>query len=244
VTGTPVADPNGPLSTRVALGDLPTVDFCSLLSPDDYPASLGSVVNRPSPSFNYCTMSVIPQKITADVLVGYLSAATNLTGITLDPGRSLPRGLEARNSRADSTSCDRYLRFPDDLYLEVSATAYPPGAGNAWGPLVDATVDRVVERLTTRRVKHFSYAAGSLGRADACSLLDQKLVEDATGLTPADRYGFPGTHLCLWSLPRFGLVTVSFTMDESLTQQPTDETIAGRRTRIGPDPPACPSARW
>jgi hypothetical protein len=235
VAGTPVADPNGPLTTRVALGDLPTVDFCSLLSADNYPANLGSVVNRPSPSFSYCTMSVISRKTDASVLVGYLSTATNLSGITLDPDRSLSRGLEVRKSRSDSTECERFVRFPDDLYLEVSATAYTSGDNTDWCPLVDATVDRVVDRLTTKQVKHFSFAPGSLGRADACTLLDQTLVEDATGLNPAEQFAFPGAHVCEWNLPRFGYVTVNFTMDESLTQEPADETIAGRRTRITPD---------
>lgn len=231
ITGTPVADPAGPLTSREAFGDLPTVDFCSLLDPTNYP-NVASVVDRPSPSFSYCTMSVISHKTDAVVLVGYLGSSENLRGFTLEPDRSLPRGLEIRKYREDRTVCDRFLRFPDDVYLEVSATSYTQGDATDWCPVVELTVDRVVQRLTARRVTHFTFAPNSLGRVDACRLLDPARVGLEAGTVHSDQFGYPGGHVCEWRLTESSYVAVNFTMAVALTQSPTDEIIAGRRTRV------------
>jgi hypothetical protein len=235
-------DATAPLTGQLALGDFPTVDYCSLLVPLTLPDTLGSLVLMPRPSYDYCTFKVRTQGIDVRVRVGHLDDGDppGSARRTPDKDRTLPRGMRVERERDQPDRCTRYLTFTDNISLMVqadSATGEHVGHGD-WCPIVEATVSVVVDRVLGKRVKHYEFEPRSVGRLEACDLVAASVLAAKLGVPRMQTVRFPSTHTCLWSAvggtgPNVVLVVApdESTYDADLSKQ---ETIAGWPTTVTP----------
>ena len=234
----PPVDTTGPLTAAEALGDYATINYCSLVDKDSFPDAVGQVVVYPSPSFDVCTFTVRTSGGDVEVHEGNLATSGNLDGVVRlmpDRSRTLPRELQLETTAPQDLRCDRYLKFSDELFLEVHAFVKEYSSQRDVCPVADAGRDQVVSRVLEKKVEHFNYGPKSLGRVNACWLVSTELLKPVVGADP-ERKEFPGSHVCGWWQGSETAVELAFIVDLPPGARPTDETIAGRRTRVIRDP--------
>ncbi|MFL6142241.1 MAG: hypothetical protein ACJ72N_10310 [Labedaea sp.] len=245
-------DAGAPLTGQIALGDLPTIDYCSLLIPLTLPDELGQLVLLPRPAYDYCAFTVRTKGIDVGVTVGVVDEGDPPGGArrTPDPDRTLPRGLRAQRVREAPDHCTRYLTFTDSVSIMIQADSTVgehPGHVDSC-PIVEATLSVVVDRVLGKRVKHYDFAANSAGRLDACDLLSASALAARLGVPRMQTEHWASTHTCRWSavggagpVVRLSIAPVDSSFDLEHTKQ---ETIAGSATYVTPnntrpDFPAC-----
>ncbi|QWF79192.1 hypothetical protein [Amycolatopsis sp. CA-230715] len=200
--------PAGPLTAAEALGDLATVDFCSLLGTAGTNGSFGSC------------------QVTADgttTTVGSPAKDTEPTAKPYDYRGQLPAGVTVEQSSFDAKqSCTRYVVFADHVRLMVSA--FDSGEGDAKPNCgkADAAVGAVLTAATGKRVTHVAYPENSLGRIDPCELLSGDAADTALGKGSTPSAFTVDKHSCL----RSG-VKVSFDRGKPETTG-TKVTVAGK----------------
>jgi hypothetical protein len=244
VAGSAVADEAAareaaePLSSQRALGDYPSLDYCSLMDQKSFPQRLGLVAVYPRGSYDYCVFSVQKSGTEARVQIGYLEDQETISGAdhTVDRRRTPPRGLEVHRGTEDNDVCVRYLRFTDDLLLTVVASIDDVQTSRDLCEIADATVDIVIDRLVARKVKHYEFAEKALGRVDACDLVPAQVVGTKIGAAGATPLKFPSRHVCHWTGPaRDSPIARLYVAPGESSYDPDhskDEQIAGRRTTV------------
>lgn len=233
-----------PLTSAVALGDITSVDYCSLLD--------GSLVNdsgdRPDPlgSFDFC---LEPTKVNGQdvgVTVGYLFSRSNgdVPKLAPLPGKTLQRGLLAEQVAhpGSQDSCTYYLKFTDAITLQLDASLTNPGAtGVARADLCalsSKVLDGAVTAITNHYVEHLDFSGMPLGKVDACALLPQDFVAGQLGVA-TKQVPTPSKHHCAWNFyggP--GDADLVFTVDlpaEGETGS-SQETLGGRVSTVEPQP--------
>jgi hypothetical protein len=245
VAGSAVADETAareaaePLSSERALGDYPSLDYCSLMDQKAFPQRLGLVAVYPRGSYDYCFFTVQKSGTEARVEIGYLEDQKTIRGTdhAVDRRRNPPRGLEVHRGTEDDQACVRYLRFTDDLLLTVVASI-DDQASRDLCEVADATVDVVIDRVVAKQVKHYEFAESSAGRLDACGLVPAGVVGAKIGTARAAVLKFPSGHVCQWTgpEPQSAEAWLHVTPGESSydVELSKEETLAGRRTVVTP----------
>lgn len=238
-----------PLTSDLAFGDLTTIDYCSLI--DTGLVAQGGLTDaaEPQPSFDECAVTGKISGQNATLEVGFLDQ--NAGSRLPDREKTLPRGLVAQRdlTGGGSDSCAYHLAFPDrvsvELYAYLETPSSDPGASSTASPLctLDTTVfDGVVDAVTQKKVAHLTFAPGSVGTVDACTLLPDSLVVQQSGL-PLQRERNPSKHRCRWSNTGLGAhAALWFYVDKppQAVNGATAETIAGRQSVVtAPDPRFC-----
>ena len=228
-----------PLTSERALGDIPSLDYCSLMDQRAFPQQLGLVAVYPRGSYDYCYFTVQKSGTEARVKIGYLEDPETISGTdhAVDRRRNPPRGLEVHRGTEDDQACVRYLRFTDDLLLTVVASIDDRSSRDLC-EVADATVDIVIDRVIAKQVKHYEFGEKSVGRLDACGLVPAELVGAKIGTARAAPLKFPSGHVCHWTGPEkeSAVARLYVTPGESSydVELSKEETFAGRRTVVTP----------
>ncbi|MBB4686075.1 hypothetical protein [Amycolatopsis jiangsuensis] len=223
----PSSEAPGPLTAVSALGDLGTLDYCSLLDP----ALLeGSTVATPDSSFTDCQADLVQKGRRGSVTIGPPAADRdpNLRQYAY-PGR-LPDGITVRQTGfAPEQACARAIIFADGTRLPVSVSGGDPAArcGGA-----DAVVGGVLAALTGNGVRHVQFPDRSWGRVDSCALLQGHDLAPAAGAGTETSEGMTG-HSCIR-----GTVSVDFAVVKQAPAGPP-ETLGGRTARVATDGAFC-----
>ncbi|GAB2990979.1 hypothetical protein LWP59_06780 [Amycolatopsis acidiphila] len=123
-------DDHAPLTAQRALGDLTTVDYCSLLDLNGARQADATGVGSTTTSPNYCFAEGNFGGTRVEFGLGYLEVAGTDSGRITDLAKTLPRGLVAqRSTSGDPDSCVRYLRFADEFSLQVYVDEQLGGQG-------------------------------------------------------------------------------------------------------------------
>ena len=212
-----------------------SVDYCSLLEATPLPSDFGMIELAPRRFLDFCQFRIGTNEDGVEVRVGYLNDSGTLGRIehNEDRSRTLPRGLTIHRGPEGGGGCHRFLRFTDDIWLNVTAFR-DSGMGDSCR-IADATVDGVVRRAMAQQAKHFSFSEKSLGRLEACDLLPATVV--AAKLGPADTKAmrYPSAHICGWrGAEREDPIVRLYLGDGPSQYRPDFEevTLAGRTTRI------------
>jgi hypothetical protein len=199
-TPTPVPAAEDKQTAVASLGELRTVDYCSLVDTAKLAGS-GTIAKPPHKGFDSCRVEMTEQDLVTAVEVGPLESGKNSRMQALDyQGAPLPEGASVRDSTFfPEQSCTRYLVFGDGVRLAVSAQddrASDPGIPKeplrvAWCAKADLAVAQVVAAITEKRVAQTSYDKNSFGALDPCALLKGP---EADALIGADKEIEPVPH--------------------------------------------------
>jgi hypothetical protein len=233
-------------TARAVLGDLRTVDPCTLADPAAFQA-FGPTESAGTVSLDYCLLHVrLNGGSLVQVAVGELAAA--------DPNRRsdpvVQRGpLRIVQNAPLPGHCTRQVLFADDIAMQVSADLLvgDPGAGLC--AIAQSGADAAATALEQHRVGHRSFAANSLALVDPCTLLDFAAVRQVPGLEDAQPHPSPAGHQCAWGAqaadsPRVQFLHTAGEPPKVLHGAAVEESIADRRTVlsiVGGDPqvPLC-----
>lgn len=191
-----------PLTAREALGDLNTVDYCSVLDEARIKKAGGILMPTPSTGFSYCTFEVsLPRgghRLT--VLVGNPSyESKSVLAATPDEVVPLRGGVRVQRYESfDPGACMHSPVFPDDITFEVKV--YGDGVPQRMlCRFAGAVMDGLWQAVRAGRIGRLDFHAGSLAEVGACSLLSDQEVARAVG-PGADRVPPPIGHFCGWGV--------------------------------------------
>jgi uncharacterized protein DUF3558 len=193
----------GPLTAADALGDLKSIDYCSVIDQSGESA------------FEHCRIAN-GDKLT---VVGPVESGENKDLYPVEyHGSALPGGVRVQGSTFDAKqSCTRMLTFSDDLRLTfVVAGEADPDANCVKAMEV---VEEALDVINGGKVARRSFADKSFGRLDPCELLSTPEVEAVLGSGRNKKPSATG-HNCL-----HGDVGLSFDVKQPANGNP--ETIAG-----------------
>ncbi|MFD2420484.1 hypothetical protein [Amycolatopsis pigmentata] len=219
----------GPLNVRDALGDLTTVDYCSVLDLARAQQAGAAEVGPPKSMWNQCAAAAKVGGRDAALIVGLLVDGSEEPRVT-DLSRKLDRGLMAQMPPgATPHRCVRYLGFPDGPSLEVdvfdpAADTYDLAVLTRMCAVTSALFDGLTADALAKKVAHFTFAPGSLGTTDACSVLSDAAVSAELG-KPARRQPISTGHRCVW---KSGAMWVDLDFDVSGPIPPATDIIGGR----------------
>lgn len=221
ITGAASADANAvPVTGKAVLGQLSTVDQCSLLDTD----ALDEVNVPERPSFDECSMPIGAGSGTVEMTVGPITGpGTSRAGERIaHEAKKLPRGLKLeRAAEVSGEACAMYVVFGDGLGIEIEVT----NSGAYGGPVRGTTeldmcaaaergVDGVVSAISERQVRHRDYPDGSFGRLRACELIPDRLPAEVLRSQSVRELAYPSGHRCRWAATggaapsaRFGVYT-------------------------------------
>ncbi|GAA0533605.1 hypothetical protein GCM10011581_07000 [Saccharopolyspora subtropica] len=242
--GSAPARTGGPAGSSAALlGDLRTVDPCTLTDP----AALEGAENAGTVSLDYCLLHVrVGEGSLVQLAVGEL--------VPVDPAQQgapvVQRGaLRIVQDAPLPGHCTRQIVFTDGIALQVSADLLvgDPAAGLC--AIAQSGADTAAAAIEQHRVGHRAFPPNSLALVDPCSMLDLSAVRQLPGLEQAGPKRSPARHQCLWGelsaeSPRVQLLHTAGDPPQVLHGAAVEETIAGRRTVVsvvGGDPqvPLC-----
>ena len=226
-----------PLTSDRALGDLSTIDYCSLFDAAAVEKGGADNVGELQQSFGECTVSAKLSGQAITVEVGFLDK--NATGRIPDPTKRLPRGLVAqRDLNAGPDVCTTNLAFPDrvsvEIYTYVDDVSNTVSGSQALCQVNSAVLDRMVTAVTQKKVAHLTFAPGTLGTVDACALISDSRVTQEIGM-PMRHDENPAKHRCQWKVTSSGpRATLWFYAENPSPAVPgtTTETIAGRQSIV------------
>jgi hypothetical protein len=230
-----------PLTARLAFGDMTTIDYCSMFDPQAAADAGFRNTTEPDSSYDDCYVEGQLDGSKVDIELGFL-AQNQRTNRIEDPTKKLPRGLVAkRDAYKASGQCSYYLSFPDAIDVQIYSYYDDPSVAETAGydslcSLDADLLDGVVTAVTQEKVTHLTFAPGSLGTINPCTLIPDSLVMQQVGL-PLQREANPSRHRCRWSNSGLGMrVALWFYSDKTPTATPpvTTETIAGRQSLVNP----------
>lgn len=234
-----------PATATAALGDLRTVDPCSLADPGAL-APFGAAENAGTVSLDYCLLRVRqPDGGLAQVQVGELGPAEQ------QPGDPVVRDgdLQVVQSAPLPGHCSRQIVFPDRVAMQVSADLLAGAPGGRLCGLADAGARAAARAIHEHRVAHRGFPPNSLALVDPCAVLDTAAVRQVPGLEQAVPTGRPGGHQCQWGVqsaqaPRVRLLHTAGDPPKVSHGSAVAEDVAGRPTVtsvVGGDPrvPLC-----
>ncbi|WP_285486522.1 hypothetical protein [Amycolatopsis taiwanensis] len=232
-----------PLTASAVFGDLTTIDYCSMFDAQAAKGAGVTDVSEPVSSYDDCYVEGQLHGQKVDIELGFLAKGPQ-PGRVPDPTKTLPRGLVAKRDLGGGYgSCTYFLSFPDGIDLDIySYLDNPSGSVSSEDlcSMATALLDGVVTAVTQKKVTHLTFAPGSLGTVDACTLIPDSLVQQQTGL-PLQREQNPSKHRCRWSNSGIGVrAALWFYIDKPPEALPrtTTETIGNRSSTVTPTSPA------
>jgi hypothetical protein len=239
--GTTGTLPPGQATANDLLGDLATLDPCSLTDPREF-AGFGTAKLGVLDSLDDCLVEIKNADSEGITLsVGGLDRVEALPDLGGKKSTELGGGLKVVEYDADSGYCNNLLVFPDGITLSVNASLFE-GTEPRLCELVKAGVDKAVAVLRAGAVKHREFARNSLGAMDPCSLVSDEARAAVPGLTGARPRTYPARHDCAWTAADNSTrLRVMFTTGpEPRPTGPgaTQSPIAGRSSVLSPTPDA------
>lgn len=228
-------DVEGMVTAASRLGDLQTLDPCSLVDQAALPADL-KATPAPRDSLDSCEFAIKAGGSNAQLSIGQLAVNWPVTAGT---DQSLSRGLDLYADGLQPGMCDSALELGDSVYVISRATV---ASGDGSAALCDAAkaagTDVANVLLGNAPLHHFSVPSDSLAMLNACDMLDGQRVQGFT--LPQPLLGEPPAgHTCDWtpldanpngaSLPDYEL---QFLVGPPPTtnQGGTSTTIGGKQT--------------
>jgi hypothetical protein len=186
-----------PAQARTALGDLTTLDPCSLVSPADFAASGTATFGDPQ-SLDYCVVEMQSPGAQTEIHVGEIvDASYNFNGASAASGSPLPGGQQLQSTGIGGDTCQSELLFTDHLGLLTTATPSDGPATLSTCKLSTAAMSGAMSAIAAHRVAHRTYPAHSFGPVDACTVLTRAVVSAAlTPLTGVKPHAHPAKHQC------------------------------------------------
>ncbi len=249
VVGAPVPVPNPtfpvtttgkPEPTAVSLlGDLPTVDPCSLIETADV-ARFGTPVVAPLESLDYCALTLTTAGGTKlDLAVGFLDKVESVGELSAEL-KPYQGELRIATESGDQSHCPRRLVFSDLVTLAVTVDNYSSGGSTATElcGIADAAMTAVADRVLGDKVKHRKFTGKSIGNVDPCSSVTPASIAQVPGLTTAKVRPYPAGHQCRWSKdgtpapPRARVIYSIGTPTKADAKNTTMEDVAGRQTAV------------
>lgn len=224
---------HGPLNARDALGDLSTVDYCSMVDVAGVGRAGASEVGPVKPMWNQCMTTAKVGGRNTFLILGLLVDEPEEARVA-DTTRKLERGLVAQTpAGATRGRCVRYLGFADGPSLEVDvfdSTADTLDLA-VLGPMcavTDALFAGLTANVLAKKVTHFTFTPGSLSTWNACSTLSDAAVSAEFG-RPARRMPISTGHRCVWNSGA-NWVDLDFDVSEPIPR--TTGVIAGRPSLV------------
>lgn len=216
------------------LGELSTVDFCSLLDGKAI-KDLARHQNVEFGSLGYCVLFAEADGEEIQVSVELANPPVNIHSLDLDRRAWLPDPLRAGPHDDIEGGCATSIFFKDGkAELSFAVRTLPDEDGEPavdqddLCDIADALRKAAATVIVEGRVKHADYAANSLGRVDPCTLLTVQQVNNAMPTTYGQRIGSPTKHRCTWGQ------YAELELSAEISDWPLDdeiyapETIAGR----------------
>lgn len=218
------------------IGDQRTVDPCALAQPAALKRYGRTTLSNDYGNFDRC-----------DVLISRPGAAdidVELQFLTPDgkPGRPsqivpAPGNMKLMRMPQQGGQCHRTVILPDTYLVDVGAKLEGNGDGPAnLCPMADAATAPAMAELRKGALPRRNLPASSLGRFNACSLLDTRTLSSAIGeVAPGDQPGF-GDWTCQWTSVSSDL-SVKLLYDQgdtSSVNQGRHERLNGRDVYVQP----------
>lgn len=189
------------LTARDALGDLTLLNPCSLIDPETLPDTWTTVIDVPV-AFNFCEMDVTTKEgavVQARVGKPQLPWSTGKD----QPSRAGKAGISIAHGRPSIRGgCSRDVVFADGIGVGINA-----GVDTSMGSVdpcvvADALADHVVATVLDGRAESLAFPENSLGRLDACKVVEPALLAAVPGLGADTEPGeFIAGHSCWWENP-------------------------------------------
>ncbi|MBC6450861.1 DUF3558 family protein [Actinokineospora xionganensis] len=229
----------GALSVRLGgadggLGDLTTVDFCSLLDGK----AIKDLVRHQNVEFgslDYCVLFAEADGEDIQVSVELVNPPPNVHNLDLERRAWLPDPLRVGPHDDVEGGCETGIFFKDGkAVLSFAARTQPDDKGEPaidqddLCEIADALRQAAATVIVEGRVKHTEYAANSLGRVDPCTLLTVQQIDKAVPTSFGQGAGSPARHRCTWGTDEeleLAAEISDWPLDEEFY---TPETIAGR----------------
>jgi hypothetical protein len=228
--------------TADELGDLRTIDPCSLTGPfafDDY----GEAKLPADPTMDECQITVTVDGEDAVVELGLLQHVDALPS-GQEEVRQLTRGaMLVEVPTQIGGACSMALLLSDNTAMTATATAevLDTVPQETLCTLAGAGAEGIFRAVDDDLVRHWEPAHNSLARVSACGLLPADDVATELGIT-GDRVSlYPAEHQCRWG--RTGGDTPTVKLDFPVGDSPSDvgvsdrsatEPVAGRPTWVIP----------
>jgi hypothetical protein len=223
------------------LGELTTIDPCSLIDPREFSAFGTAKLGVPD-SLDDCLVEIktsAPEPIA--LYLGSLDRAEAVPDLNAKPSADLGGGLRVIAYDGDTTYCNKLLVFPDGVTLSVNASLYE-GEEPRLCDIVDVGMSRAVQALRAGKVKHRDFRSNSLGRIDPCTIVATNVVAAVPGLGSVAPKDYPGKHSCAWTAPdnntRLRVMFIAGPAPKPSGQGATESTVFGRSTVFSPTPEA------
>lgn len=256
VGGSPAKYEVEPLTAQKALGDLNTVDYCSLI--EGWKPEPGADEARVATwsGFAGCHVQVrgVEGGSPFEMTIGYLTDASGGSG-DADEVVNLPGKLRVDKYESGTPGlCDHELVFADLVSLGVAASTADESdlSQEALCGHVDSVMNHLVQRVRLGRVDRLEFADGSLAEISACDLVTE---EEVVGVLGDDvNVEEPVTsHMCTFGTAS-GVdgpwVYVGFEAREGLSEADYTGAVAGRAAVVVPQEElstclvATPHAEW
>lgn len=194
---TPSASPHasGSAVTAVTLGDLRTLDPCSLADPTSFGASAAAAFGDPQ-SLDYCVLKIQAAGGPVEVHVGEVVAQRN--GPSAARGTvSLPGGLQLDQGAPGPVGCQDELELDGGLAVVAAAAPSDGPATTTTCIVADTAARAAAAALVAGRAQHRTYPAHSFGPVDACTVLTSSVVTATLPeLATAAPISHPAGHQC------------------------------------------------
>ncbi|MFL6142240.1 MAG: hypothetical protein ACJ72N_10305 [Labedaea sp.] len=223
------------------LGDLTTLDPCSLTDPHEF-ARFGTAKLGVPDSLDDCLVEIKNADSEGITLyVGSLDRTDALPDLAAKRITELGGGLKAVEYDADSGYCNNLLVFPDGITLSVNASLFE-GTEPMLCDMVKAGMDKAVAVLRAGSVKHREFAGNSLGAMDPCSVVPDEARAAVPGLAQARPRTYPARHDCAWTASdnstRLRVMFTAGPAPRPTGPGATESSIAGRSSVLSPTPDA------
>jgi hypothetical protein len=210
---------SGGLTSAEALGDLRTIDYCTLLG-----MTGGEVLS----SFEQCSANAGPLWV-----IGPLDGDDPYERIPYDYPGEVPDGVRIHQQEPENeyATCTRWVGFVDAVWLRVAVVddRYPaPSTEEDRCKAADELVASALAAIRDKQVGHLSYGPDSFGGLDACTFLVGRDIESVVE-PGADLSARPAGHSCYRGGVQleFGVVKPGAGRQEMLEEQPVKFRVDG-----------------
>lgn len=201
-TTTPPVDMHGTITAKSRLGDVRTLNPCSLVDLSTLPADLSAVPASPqdqNPSLDACNYMIVAGRKGALLVVGRLTST--LPNTITGPAEPLDRGLALHGGTLVDNDCKAAVELGDGTYLISEAdlnlgTVAHPGTGlePPCQAAHDGAADIANVLLSNVPMRHRGTPVNSLTGLNPCDLLAGRQVD---GLALEARADEPAGE-CIW----------------------------------------------
>lgn len=229
-----------PSGSSAALGDLASLDPCSLIAPDAVYRFGAAAQGRPV-SLDYCVTTIeTPSGAHLEIATGELrkvDPANDLAGraiVPVGPWQLVQNPLQ-------QGECTRDLVFTDGIAMNVRVDLFAGDTTLDLCAIAETAVRAAASTILHGAVRHRDDPPASLGRLDPCQQLPVAVLQQLPDLAGHSPVGAPGKHQCSWGSedPSQARVRLLYGAGDppAVHDNTADlETIVGRKTvltRIG-----------